>query len=83
MRVYVEDSHKTVDQIAIRLGSVNTNLLHIWKPLDPMYEMDRVNKPNEALILLDVSYEINTLIRMLEEFQRANYATFGEWRLVP
>lgn len=82
MRIYVDDAHKPIDRIAIRLNSVNTNLLHIWKPLDPMYENNRIEKPNETLIILDDSYEIDMLIKSLEEFKRVNYSYFGEWRVV-
>lgn len=82
MKIFVDDSAKPIDKVAIRLKSVNTNLAHIWKALDPMYEIDRINNANEALIVLDDSYEIDSLIKALEEFKRVNRAYIGEWRVV-
>lgn len=82
MKIFVEHPGASVDRIVIRLKSANTYFKLITKPLDPCGDFDP-NKGNEVFIVLDDSYEINTLIQMLEEFQRANYATFGEWRLAP
>ena len=82
MKVFVENPGASVDRIAIRLKSANTNFNLITKPLGPCGDFDP-NKGNEVFIVLDDSYEIDTLIRMLEEFKRANYAHFGDWRLKP
>ena len=82
MKVFVENPGVSVDRIVVRLKSANTNFKLLTKPLDPCGDFDP-NKGNEVFIVLDDSYEIDTLIRMLEDFKRANYASFGDWRLCP
>lgn len=82
MKVFVENPGASVDRIAIRLKSADTNLVRICKPLGFPYDPDP-HKGNELFIVLDDSYEINMLIDALEEFKKVNYAHFGEWRLKP
>lgn len=82
MKVFVENPSASVDRIVVRLKSANTNFKLITKPLDQCGDFNP-NKGNEVFIVLDDSHEIDTLIRMLEEFKRVNYAAFGDWRLKP
>lgn len=82
MKVFVENPGASVDRIVVRLKSANTNFKLITKPLDPCGDFNP-NKGNEVFIVLDDSYEIDMLIRMLEDFKLANYASFGDWRLWP
>ena len=82
MKVFVENPGASVDRFTIRLKSANTNFNLIAKPLNPCGVFN-LNEGNEVFIVLDDSYEIETLIRMLEEFKRVNYASFGEWRFRP
>ena len=82
MKVFVENPGVSVDRIVLRLKSANTNFKLITKPLDPCGDFDP-NKGNEVFIVLDDSYEIDMLSRMLEDFKRLNYASFGDWRLMP
>lgn len=82
MKVFVDNPGATVNGFVIRLKSANTNFKLVNKPLESCGDFDP-NKGNEVFVVLDDSYEIDMLIRMLEEFKRVNYATFGDWRLKP
>lgn len=82
MKVFVDYPGAFIDRFVIRLKSANTNFKLVNKPLEPCGDFDP-NKGNEVFVVLDDSYEIDMLIRMLEEFKRVNYAAFGDWRLKP
>lgn len=81
MKIVVDDASKPVDHVHIRLKSANANYKLIMKPLDPMYEGYPIAEPNTAMIILEDTYEINSLITMLQTFKDNNWRYFGDWRM--
>lgn len=82
MKIVVDDPDKPVGKITFHLKSAKTNFCHILKPLDPQLGYVPHRDYNEVTIVLDDSYEIDSIITMLEEFKRINHTWFGEWRYV-
>lgn len=82
MKILVDNPNEPVGKITFRLKSVSTNFAHILKPLDPQIGYVPHRDYNEVTVLLDDSYEIDSIIGMLEEFKRINHTWIGEWRYV-
>lgn len=69
----------SVNSIIMRVGSIETNLrLNVFP--DCPYRDGPIEKDNESEILFKDCYEVDMLIKALEEFKQENHRYFGEWR---
>ena len=72
-------SNKPLNEIALRLYSVDIKMSHQFIPFDPNYRSINFDKDASAYIEFQDSREVDMLIDMLEKFKRANNQYFGEW----
>lgn len=73
-------SGKPLNEINLRLYSINTKMSHQFIPFNPSYDYPiEFDKNTIAYIEFQDSREVDMLIDMLEKFKRANQNYFGEW----
>lgn len=72
-------SNKPLNEITLRLYSVDTKMSHQFIPFAPNYGSIIFDKDASAYIEFQDSREVDMLIDMLEKFKRANNQYFGEW----
>lgn len=72
-------SNKPLNEITLRLYSVDTKMNHQFIPFTPNYGSINFDKDARAYIEFQDSREVDMLIDMLEKFKRANNQYFGEW----
>lgn len=73
-------SNKPLNEITLRLYSVDTKMSHQFIPFAPNYGYPiEFDKDAKAYIEFQDSREVDLLIDMLEKFKRANNQYFGEW----
>ena len=73
-------SNKPLNEITLRLYSVDTKMRHRFIPFGNSYGHPiELDKDANAYIEFQDSREIDLLIDMLERFKRENILYFGEW----
>ena len=73
-------SNKPLNEITLRLYSIDTKMSHQFIPFSPNYGHPiEFDKDARAYIEFQDSREVDLLIDMLERFKRENYHHFGEW----
>ena len=73
-------SNKPLNEITLRLYSVDTKMSHQFIPFAPMFT-GSINFDKEATAYIEFqdSREVDLLIDMLQKFKRVNNQYFGEW----
>ena len=73
-------SNKPLNEITMRLYSVDTKFSHHFVPFYPGYGgMVDFNRDASAFIEFQDSREIDLMIDMLQRFKQANRDYFGAW----